>query len=80
MLCPNCGEFVHRSHSRNFRESFIKKVTPYKTYRCHECGWRGMAKPARHWNRVGNLKTIAVWIVGLLFALAVGIFGADLLP
>ncbi|MGH9832477.1 MAG: hypothetical protein ACREBD_08535 [Blastocatellia bacterium] len=79
MICPNCGEITHRSHSRNFRESFVKSVAPYKTYRCRECGWRGMARLKIDKDPVLRLRTIAVWIVGLLFAVAVGILGANIL-
>jgi hypothetical protein len=80
MICPNCGEVAHRSHSRHFGESFVKSVTPYNTYRCRECGWRGMARLKIRKDPILRLRTIAVWIVGLLFALAVGIFGANILP
>ncbi len=78
MDCPNCGASLQRSRSRNFRETAIKKVTSYKTYRCHDCDWRGMVRPVRRPFQALNLKAIAIWVVGLLFAIAVGILGAEL--
>lgn len=41
MLCPQCGGLTHRSHTRGFDERLVKGLTSYKTFRCHECGWRG---------------------------------------
>lgn len=79
MICPNCGEITHRSHSRNFLESFVKSVAPYKTYRCRECGWRGMARLRKYKDPVLRLRTIVIWIVGAFFAVAVGIYGANVL-
>jgi predicted RNA-binding Zn-ribbon protein involved in translation (DUF1610 family) len=40
-FCPDCGGRIHRSHTRGFNEKLIKTFTPYRAYRCHECGWRG---------------------------------------
>jgi predicted RNA-binding Zn-ribbon protein involved in translation (DUF1610 family) len=39
--CPDCGDYLHRSHSRGFSEKLIKNLTRSRIYRCHECGWRG---------------------------------------
>lgn len=39
--CPDCGGPIHRSHTRGFNEKLVRTFTPYKAYRCHECGWRG---------------------------------------
>ncbi|HJQ68491.1 MAG TPA: hypothetical protein VKA70_05950 [Blastocatellia bacterium] len=39
--CPDCGGHIHRSHTRGFNERLVRSLTPYRTYRCHECGWRG---------------------------------------
>jgi hypothetical protein len=74
MVCPECGEYLHRSHSRNFRESLVKTVTSYKTYRCSECGWRGLAAPVKSSVKGGRLKTILFWVAGLIIALIIGIF------
>lgn len=41
--CPECKEVatLHRSRARNIVESFIKRFTFFKIYRCTKCGWRG---------------------------------------
>lgn len=46
--CPRCGEYnLYRSHSKNFIERGIKSVLPVKTYRCHNCNWRGWMNKRR---------------------------------
>ncbi len=72
MDCPDCGGNAHRSHSRNFKESAIKTVSSYKTYRCAECGWRGMAAPVKKINIGARIKSILFWLAGLIIALIVG--------
>lgn len=78
MLCPNCGEITYRSHSRNFRESVVKNVSPLRPYRCHDCGWRGYAAPPKMGLSRINRKVVFVWIAGVLLAVAVGYLGAML--
>ena len=66
-LCPECGAQVYRSHTRGFKEKFIKTVTSYRTYRCRECGWRG-------WFGKSNLiirKTMLRTIISLLLTLLI---------
>lgn len=41
VACPDCGGRIHRSHTRGLNEKLVKTFTPYRTFRCHECGWRG---------------------------------------
>jgi hypothetical protein len=56
---------VYRSHTRGFKEKFIKVVTSHRAYRCHECGWRGLFGK-------GNLlisKSMLRTIIGLLLTL-----------
>jgi hypothetical protein len=79
MVCPNCGEIAYRSHTRNFRESFIKRLSPLRTYRCHDCGWRGYAAPARVRLPRVNFKALFVWIAGVLLAVVIGYVGADMI-
>ncbi len=74
MVCPQCGEHLHRSHSRNFSESFIKKITSYKSYRCSECGWRGMVAPVNSSAKGGRWRSVLMWVVGLIIALMIGIY------
>jgi len=74
MICPMCGENIHRSHSRGYRERLIKKITEYKTYRCSKCGWRGMAAPSKIQNKRGLLRTVIFWIAGVILALLIGVY------
>ena len=79
MVCPQCGTHVYRSHSRNFRETAIKSVTPYKTYRCSDCGWRGMIAPKKRVNAVTVWRITLIWIVGVVTALLIGLYTAKIL-
>lgn len=79
MVCPQCGERVHRSHSRNFRESAIKSVTAYKIYRCTDCGWRGMATPKKRVSGANVWRITLVWVVGVVTALLIGLYTAKIL-
>lgn len=74
MDCPECGKRLHRSRSRNFKESVIKMATSYKTYRCGDCGWRGMAAPAKGSPREGRLRAVLFWIAGLVIAIIIGVY------
>ncbi len=42
--CPECkaAGTLRRSRGRNTKELIIKKLTPFKFYRCRTCGWRGV--------------------------------------
>lgn len=44
--CPSCGKIgtIRRSRSRNIFESGIKLSNILGTYKCKECGWRGILK------------------------------------
>jgi predicted RNA-binding Zn-ribbon protein involved in translation (DUF1610 family) len=46
--CPSCFSLgtIYRSHSRNWQEKIVKKVTFLKMYRCKKCGWRGYRSTA----------------------------------
>jgi len=46
--CPSCFSTgtVYRSHSRNWKEKLVKRVTFLKMYKCRECGWRGYRSTA----------------------------------
>jgi hypothetical protein len=63
---------VHRSHSRGPFEAFLKTVSPYKLYRCHDCNWRGWLRPSAD-GRVavrGSWRTVFfVFVTGLLLGL-----------
>ena len=79
MICPHCGktERVHRSHARGTIENFIKTVTPYKIYRCHDCNWRGWVIPGTHGTKLSSHSykaAILVFITGLLFGVLLAIY------
>jgi hypothetical protein len=40
--CPSCFSegSVYRSHSRNWKEKLIKRITYFRIYKCKKCGWR----------------------------------------
>jgi predicted RNA-binding Zn-ribbon protein involved in translation (DUF1610 family) len=43
--CPKCGEYhYHKSHSKNYVERLRKIVLKERSYRCHQCGYRGMER------------------------------------
>jgi hypothetical protein len=66
MLCPQCGALTHRSHTRGFGEKLVKALTSHKTYRCHECGWRGWLRasdPAKRRRRMWTIISVLVTLV-----------------
>ena len=79
MVCPQCGVRVYRSHSRNFRETAIKSVSPYKIYRCTDCGWRGMVAPKKSIPTATDWRITLVWIAGVVTALLIGLYTAKIL-
>lgn len=79
MTCPKCGEHLHRSHSRNFRETAIKSVSAYKTYRCSGCGWRGLQASTAQGNSPVTWRNTLAWIVGVVAALLIGLYTVRIL-
>jgi len=67
MLCPQCGAYAHRSHTRGVGEKLVKALTSHKTYRCHECSWRGWLRTGDLSKRRHTLRTI----IGVLLTLFV---------
>ncbi|MCS7052118.1 MAG: hypothetical protein NZM09_00140 [Ignavibacterium sp.] len=59
--CPNCGNIgkLHKSHSRNFLERIVNHSYIWATFRCHNCGWRGilMRKGGFKVSLLGVIKT-----------------------
>jgi hypothetical protein len=40
--CPKCkADALHRSHTKNFLEAWLKTLTSKRPHRCQRCGWRG---------------------------------------
>ena len=72
--CPQCGEYnLYRSRSRNFMEKIIKILVPYKTYRCHNCNWRGWMSKRKMTGERPFLHTLlfytGIFIITLIVAL-----------
>ena len=67
--CPSCGNYntLHRSHARSLRERLVKNFTPYKKYRCGQCGWRGY-RSTLNFSR-GSAKVI-IFYIGLIVVVA----------
>jgi predicted RNA-binding Zn-ribbon protein involved in translation (DUF1610 family) len=78
-LCPECGASTHRSHARGLKEKLIRTFSFYKTYRCHECGWRGWFGKS-HTNttaRKNRLRTIISLLITLLITLLLALYLID---
>ncbi|HSD64892.1 MAG TPA: hypothetical protein VLB50_13905 [Ignavibacteriaceae bacterium] len=70
--CPSCFSegTIYRSHSRNWREKFIKKITFLKTFRCKKCGWRGYRSTAFITGK--SVRTLLVYLsIAIIIALIV---------
>lgn len=74
MLCPQCGGHTHRSHTRGFGEKLVKALTSHKTYRCHECGWRGWLRTGDSTKRRHTLRTIISVLVTLLITTLLALY------
>ncbi|HKP11142.1 MAG TPA: hypothetical protein VJZ91_03500 [Blastocatellia bacterium] len=73
-VCPACGWRIHHSHTRGFKEKLIRAVTPYKMYRCRDCGWRGwVSKPSDGVSKQRLRAAISV-IVALLLTLLLALY------
>jgi hypothetical protein len=79
MLCPRCGEIVHRSHTRGFAEKLVKALTSHKTYRCHECDWRGWLRTGDPARRRHKLLTIISVLLTLLITTLVALYVVEIL-
>jgi predicted RNA-binding Zn-ribbon protein involved in translation (DUF1610 family) len=66
VTCPDCGERIHRSHTRGFNEKLVKAFTPYRAYRCHECGWRGWLTKSDSILKPDTRRTIIQSVISLL--------------
>ena len=76
-ICPACGWRVHHSHTRSFREKFIRAVTSYKMYRCRECGWRGWLGKPNVIARKHRLRVIISLLITLLLTLLLAFYLID---
>jgi uncharacterized protein with PIN domain len=78
-FCPECGDHLHRSRSRSFSEKLIKVFSPFKLYRCHECGWRGwLASDNHNTTRQPSkkLQSIALTLLTILLIAVLAVYFA----
>jgi predicted RNA-binding Zn-ribbon protein involved in translation (DUF1610 family) len=72
--CPSCSASgsVYRSHSRNWIEKLVKRITFIKVYRCKECGWRGYRSTVAFTTK--SIQSLLIYIgIGIIIALIVRI-------
>jgi predicted RNA-binding Zn-ribbon protein involved in translation (DUF1610 family) len=74
LFCPECGERVHRSHSRGFKEKSFKVLTSYRVYRCRGCGWRGWFGSSNAFIRRGTLRTIISVLLTLIITTLIALY------
>jgi hypothetical protein len=73
-FCPECGNRVHKSHSRGFGERLVKVITRYKVYRCHDCGWRGWLSKGKALTRAGGLRTLLGLLLTILATVLIAFY------
>jgi predicted RNA-binding Zn-ribbon protein involved in translation (DUF1610 family) len=75
-FCPQCGFRAHRSRSHSFGERLIKVFSSYRTYRCHDCGWRGWLRrtPDGDPKNGPNAKAIVSIIVTLILTALLALY------
>jgi len=74
MPCPNCGSnHIYRSHTKNVTEKLIRELFPFRYYRCHDCGWRGVKSHIR-WRKISK-NVFSVLYVLFVSALVLGLLG-----
>lgn len=65
--CPNCKNVgkLHKSHSKNVFERIINHSYFWGTYRCHNCGWRGilLRKSSLNFSLINIAKTALILII-----------------
>jgi predicted RNA-binding Zn-ribbon protein involved in translation (DUF1610 family) len=74
MVCPECGENVHRSHTHSVFERLFRTVSSYRPYKCTGCGWRGWLAPVmpRNWKK--TIPTIILWLISLALAMLLAFY------
>ena len=70
--CPKCGKYkLYRSHSRNRTEKLLKSILPIRTYRCHNCNWRGWLSKRKTNDTIPLLKKCLLYVSVAFSALVV---------
>lgn len=73
-ICPSCENHLNRSHTHGLKERFIKRFTPYRAYRCMECGWRGWLQKDRTSKSRVSVAAVISFIVTTLLTIALAFF------
>lgn len=66
--CPSCSApgTLRKSRPRNEIEKIMKYLTPYGTYRCKKCGWRGYR--SRFVLTTQSLKNGLLYLILIIFS------------
>ncbi len=68
--CKKCGEYrLYRSRSKNIFEKIIKKILPLRTYRCHNCNWRGFLVKREERRNKNTGKFLAFYLLVVIIAI-----------
>lgn len=72
-VCPTCKNMgkLFKSHSKNIFERIINHTYVFGTYRCHNCGWRGirLRKGNLNFSFSSIVKTVLMFLVVYYIAL-----------
>jgi hypothetical protein len=77
MICPDCYAHVRPASRLSVREKLIGYLTPYRTYRCDECRWRGVLTNFGSSTRQHFKQSTLGWLIGIVLALGIAWFVAD---
>ena len=80
--CPECDSQVRRSRVRGMGERLLKALSPYRVYRCRECGWRGwlseQARPRTNWRNTLQAVLSALVVIFLNRYLVSGLLAGSI--
>lgn len=65
--CPKCKSSlkVYKSHSKNIFEKILNGTGIWGTFRCHDCGWRGilLRKSKLNFSFLNLIRTFLLLVV-----------------
>ena len=80
LICPRCSsQNFYRSRSRSIREKIARAILPFRYYRCHDCGWRGLrssVESRQQW-RTKVLRWVGPSVIALLLMALMAFFVFD---
>jgi hypothetical protein len=77
MICPDCYAHVRFATRLSVREKLVNSLTPYRTYRCDECHWRGSLANFGASIKQHLKQSTLGWVLGVILALGIAWFVAD---